>query len=92
VKPVKINFTVTNSGTVDEPRTATIVGMQNGSEVFRSAFDVSDDVGDGTTSYSMEYTPVATGKIMWMAVIDDDNADDDSAIAATQVVSRGRPS
>jgi hypothetical protein len=43
IKPKKIHIklTVQNNGAVDEPRTATVVGVQNGVEIYNESLEVS---------------------------------------------------
>jgi hypothetical protein len=48
--------------------------------------EVSDPVGDGRTRFDFPpYTPTAAGDILWTVTIDDDDADDDTAMATTLV-------
>ncbi|HAK60264.1 MAG TPA: hypothetical protein DCO77_07750 [Nitrospiraceae bacterium] len=87
VKPVGIKLVVKNVGVIDEPRPATVTGVQNGIEVYNVSMDVSDAVGDGRTTYELpSYTPTAAGDIMWTATIADDDPDVDEATAVTRVV------
>jgi hypothetical protein len=74
-KPVEIKLVVKNSGDFNsQTRKATVTGMQNGYPVFTVTQDVSDDVGDGRSTYIFgPYTPTATGDIMWKATIVDDD-------------------
>lgn len=85
-KPVGISLTVRNAGTVEGGALATVVGQQNGAEVYRESVEVSDGVGNGRTRFSFPaYLPEAAGDIVWTATIDDDDPDDDVATASTIV-------
>jgi cysteine-rich repeat protein len=87
VKPVDITLVVRNSGAVDEPRPATVNGMQNGKQVYHEIMMVSDPAGNGQAQYNFPaFTPTAAGEIVWTATIDDDDPDLDTATATTKVV------
>jgi hypothetical protein len=87
-KPVSITLVVRNGGSVDEPRMATVVGVQNGVEVYNQAMIVSDPVGDGRSTVAFpSYAPVAAGDIRWTATIADDDPDVDQASGVTRVKS-----
>ncbi len=77
-----------NHGTVDEPRTATLVGEQDGVEVYREELEISDDPGDDETTKVRfpRYEPEAPGQIVWTLSIDDGDADLDMALAITRVL------
>jgi PKD repeat protein len=83
---VTIEMTVANNGTVDEPRPATVVGTQNGDEVYNVTIQVSSTPGRGGSQFSFpDYTPTETGDITWVATIADDDPDIDEATATTTV-------
>ena len=65
---------------------ATIIGSQNGVEVYNETQSVSDGVGNGRTTVDfMSYTPSVSGDITWTATIADGDPDDDVATASTVV-------
>ena len=93
VKPIGIQLTVRNAGTVNgtETRVATVIGVQlqdgGAVEVYRETMDVSDPVGNGRTKFDFpSFEPDAAGDINWTASIADDDPDDDVATATTTVV------
>lgn len=85
---VKIRLAVENNGDLDEARDATLVGMQGGVEVYSETLSVADGLGDrGATNYRFpSYQPNATGEIVWMLVVLDDDPDLDEAFAVTRVL------
>ena len=87
VKPVEIKLVVKNSGDFNsQTREATVTGMQNGLKVYEETQNVSDDLGNGRSTFKFgPYTPTATGDILWSATIADDDPDDDTATAVTTV-------
>jgi hypothetical protein len=84
---VKITLVVRNGGRVNsQTRPATVIGMQDGVEVYNRTMDVSDAVGDGKSRFAFPaFAPSAAGTIMWTATIADDDPDDDVATARTDV-------
>ncbi len=86
-KAVQLRLAVKNNGDLDEPRDATLVGMQDGVEVVNETLQVADSPGNGgATNYRfMPFSPASVGEIIWMVVIDDDDADLDEAFAVTRV-------
>jgi hypothetical protein len=61
---------VRNVGTVEGSAPATVVGMQNGSEVYRHTKLVSHPVRGGNTNNSFpSFTPTAAGDITWTATL-----------------------
>ena len=88
LKQVGITLTVKNNGTVNSAtRPATVVGVQNGSQVYNVTLEVSDSVGNGRSKFSFPpYTPGTAGDITWTATIADDDPDDDTATATTTVI------
>ena len=86
VKPIGITLAVKNNGTVDGQAPATVVGTQNGIDVYNETLTVSDAVGDGRTKFEFpSYTPTSAGDIMWTATIADGDPDNDVATATTAV-------
>ncbi len=87
VRSVEIKMVVQNNGTINsQTRPATVIGMQNGVQVFEETQQVYNPIGNGRSTFIFgPYTPTATGEIMWTATIADDDPDVDTAIAVTQV-------
>jgi hypothetical protein len=90
-KPFRIRMDVKNYGMVDEPRPATVIGVQNGMEVYNETIMVSDAPGDDDHTRFESFptftpTPDHVGKIMWTATIEDDDPDPDVATAQTKVI------
>jgi hypothetical protein len=86
-RTVSIKLVVKNNGTADQPRPATVVGMQGGIEIYNETLAVSDPVGDGRSIFKFpSYTPEMAADILWTAVINDDDPDDDSATRTTRVL------
>jgi PKD repeat protein len=87
-RPFKIMLMVTNEGNVDSPRPATVVGVQNGVEVYNETMMVSapiqDDDERGVFKFP-NYMPTGSGAIIWTATIADDDPDVDEATARTEV-------
>jgi VCBS repeat-containing protein len=86
-KPVDITLVVRNDGAVNsQTRPATVIGVQNGVQVYNHTMQVSDAVGDGRSRFAFpSYTPTAGGDIIWTATIADDDPDVDVATAETEV-------
>ena len=89
-----VNLWVMNTGEVDEPRLAMVVGMQNGAVVYEQSLSVSDKGGNrGGKKYKFPtFLPTEAGEILWMATILDDDPDIDEALAVTQVFGASLPS
>ncbi len=69
---VEIELEVRNRGTADEPRMATVIGTQNGMEVYRQTMMVSAPVG-GFRDSEFEFPsfrPSQLGTIAWVAMIE----------------------
>jgi hypothetical protein len=87
VRPVGIQLTVENNGTVEGSAPATVTGEQNGTEVYNETLTVSDPVGNGRTKFDFpDYVPTVAGDILWRATIADTDPDVDEATATTVVV------
>ena len=87
VKPVGIQLTVKNNGLVEGDAPATIIGVQNGVEVYNETVTVTDAVGNGRTKFDFPaYIPTDAGDIVWTANIADGDPDDDTVLATTTVV------
>ncbi|MEJ2308297.1 MAG: choice-of-anchor D domain-containing protein [Gammaproteobacteria bacterium] len=83
---VKIELSVENNGEVEGSASATITGLQNAVTVYEETQNVTDAVGNGSSKFTFpSYTPETDGEIVWTAVIDDSDPDDDVATAITTV-------
>ncbi len=90
-RPINISLEVRNRGTVDAPRLATVVGTQNGREIYRNSMLVSAAVGRGDREFRFpSYTPSSLGTLQWLATINDNDPDADQATTSTRVVSGAR--
>ncbi len=86
VRPIGIQLTVQNNGANEGSAPATIVGVQNGVEVYNATLTVSDGVGNGRTKFNFpDFTPTVAGNIVWTATIADGDPDVDQATATTVV-------
>jgi len=84
---VGITLAVRNNGTVNGAADALLVGVQNGTEVYRQTISVFDPVGNGRTTFAFSsFTPATVGDITWTVTIDDQDPDVDIASSATRVV------
>ncbi len=87
-KEVKIRLAVENNGDLDEEREATLVGVQDGVEIYFETLLVSDPTADrGATNFRFPtFVPDSVGEIVWLVVLDDDADDRDEAFAVTRVL------
>ena len=77
-----IKLVVENNGTVLGQAIATVVGEQDGVEVYNRRLNVFDDTGKGTTTFKFQnYTTENSGDVNWTATIADGDL---CAKAATQ--------
>ena len=87
VKPIGIKLVVKNVGGVIGNADASVVGIQNGAEVYNMTMPVI--MPEGKNRLVMEftdYTPSAAGDILWTATVSDADPDIDEATATTRVV------
>jgi hypothetical protein len=86
-KAITIKLTVKNNGEINNAmRQATVIGVQNGTEVYNETIMVSDAVGDGRSKFQFpSFMPVEAGIINWTVTIFDDDPDYDTATKVTQV-------
>ena len=85
-KPVRIRLDIKNSGSVNGDGVATVVGVQNGIEIYRVSMIVSDPIRGGHTRFMFpSYTPTVSGKIVWTVTVTDDNPDNDVKVKTTKV-------
>jgi hypothetical protein len=80
-----IQLRFTNAGTVQQLRTATVTGIQNGATFYDQSLQISAAPGRTVTVSFPNFSPTATGTIDWTVKIFDDNPDDDTASATTTV-------
>jgi hypothetical protein len=87
-KPVNLRLKVRNNYSVADGTTlATVVGHQDGVEIFAKSMIVPA-IPSGNASTMVDfgsYTPDATGVITWTATITDADPDDDKEVETTQV-------
>jgi len=85
-RAIPIKLKVANNGAVLGQAIATVVGVQDGVEVYRRRLNVYDDIGKGATTFDFgAYTPSTAGDITWIATIADEDPDEDVASVVTQV-------
>ncbi len=86
VKAVELRLDVKNNGSADGQAMVTLIGMQNGVEVYNQTMAVSDPVGGGHSTYFFaSYAPVASGDIVWTVTLSDADPDEDMLMAITRV-------
>jgi glucose/arabinose dehydrogenase len=86
---IPLDLLVTNGGSVNGSADATIIGAQDGMEVYNVTQAVSDDLGGGSTLNSFPpavITPSVAGEIQWTATIADQDTDADQFGAVTEVI------
>lgn len=85
-RAIEIRLSVVNRGSVSGSRTATVIGLLDGDEVYRAslATPTKSKKGKATLSFP-NFTPKVAGRIEWSAIIDDDDPDSDVATATTSV-------
>lgn len=83
----RIQLTVENpNGGGEDMRPATLIGMQNGVEVYNQTRMVFDIAGNRRSRFEFPpFTPTVAGTINWTVEIFDDDPDDDTATATTTV-------
>jgi PKD repeat protein len=87
--PVTFRLSVKNVGTVSGSVPATLVGLQNGVEVYRRTMQVSAPVGTTTTLGFQPYTPTRGGEIGWTVTIQDAGSQGNVATDRTEVERSG---
>jgi hypothetical protein len=100
-KPIEAKLTVKNDGVFNsQTRDATLIGTQDGVTVYFATIPVSDEVGDGRSTFTFPACSLpgpcpgvdpsvllsTDDNIHWEVVIDDDDTDVDVATATTTVV------
>lgn len=72
---VAITLRVRNLGTVEGAAPATVVGVQNGVQVYSQTLDVTHPVRGGNTNFTFPtYTPTSTGDINWTVTLQGNTA------------------
>ncbi|MGD8567940.1 MAG: PKD domain-containing protein [Gammaproteobacteria bacterium] len=85
-KSIRLRLKVENNGSVMGQAIATVVGVQNGIEVYRLRLNVFDNIGRGDTTFDFgSYTPLVPGDIVWVATINDGDPDVDETTETTVV-------
>jgi hypothetical protein len=87
-KSVRLRVWIKNVGQTAGDAPATLVGLQNGAEVYRETITVSVPVRKKVHFDFPSYTPTAAGEIAWTVTIQDENASNNSATAVTEVRER----
>jgi hypothetical protein len=89
-KPVVIMLMVQNNGVVEGDALATVIGVQNGVEVYNESRLVTDATGrkGRTRNLFPTFKPTAPGDVEWTATIDDGDPDEDVATAGIRVMNR----
>ena len=84
---VAISLSVRVASTTTGQRPATIVGVANGTEVYRQTLLVTDAVGGRATRFNYpSYTTTGNeGVITWTATLSDDDPDPDQVTTTTSV-------
>jgi hypothetical protein len=85
-----ITLTVVNqNGGESVAMPATLIGVQNGLQVYTYTRAVWDESGNGRSKFAFPtYMPIEAGTVNWTVVILDDDPDDDTATATTNVRDR----
>lgn|GEM_PF-1848305 len=85
-RSIQIQLVVLNRGSVNGSRMATVIGLQNGVEVYRSTVNAAPKPRGRAANLTFpSYVPSAAGQIDWTATIEDDDPDSDVATAITAV-------
>jgi len=82
-----------NNGETEQPRSATVTGVQGEVEIYKRSQNVSAPLTRGKRGSATfpPYTPTALGLIRWTIVIADDVPEGSTAQAATEVLApKGR--
>jgi hypothetical protein len=83
---ITITLSVRNGGTTAGSAPATVVGVQNGIEIYNETRTVTHPVRGGNTGFTFTpFTPTVLGDITWTATIEDTNPDADTVTTTTRV-------
>ncbi|MGE5237601.1 MAG: choice-of-anchor D domain-containing protein [Chloroflexota bacterium] len=83
--PVTLRLEIENHGTADGIAPVTLVGVQNGSQVYKQTATASVQRGRDAYVSFPPHAPMRTGTIEWTVTIDDQNSDVDVSRATTSV-------
>lgn len=89
-KPVRLRLAVRNVGQAAGDAAVTLVGVQNGAEVYRQTMTLGAPAGQKASAKFPDYRPTAAGDIAWTVTIQDQTPDNNSASAVTKVTGRDR--
>lgn len=85
-KAVSLKLVATAAAGGGVVKTATLVGTQNGAEVYRQTIELTIEAG-GRGRYAFpDHAPQAAGEITWELTLSDDDVDVDTASATTLAV------
>lgn len=82
---VKFHLWVFNEGTDTGTSPATLVGMQNGQQVYSETINISVPPGETVMFRFPSFKPTAMGDITWTVTVEDNDADVDQATATTAI-------
>ena len=88
-KPVQIQVSVKNPGSVGGVADVTVVGIQNNVEVYNEILSVTLKPRSNKRLAFPSYTPSAKGDIVWTVTVSDADPDFDEATATTRVALGG---
>jgi len=86
---VTFRLAVRNVGTTSGSVPVTLVGSENGVEVYRRTMQVSGRAGTTTTLGFLPYAPTRAGTIRWTVTIQDPVPGNNTATATTEIERRG---
>lgn len=90
VKPATVTLSVSNPSSISSGTglaSATLVGVQNGVQVYSQTIALDNIAAGATASYTFpDYIPTVVGNIDWTVTITDQDPDVDQATALTKVV------
>ncbi|MFZ2950106.1 MAG: choice-of-anchor D domain-containing protein [Desulfuromonadaceae bacterium] len=84
-KKVNLILWVFTEGAVPGTASATLIGMQNGVQVYKETINVTASPGIPVMFKFPEFVPASLGDIAWTVIIEDSDADVDQATAVTKV-------
>jgi hypothetical protein len=84
--PVALRLEVENKSSVSGSAPATLVGVRNGTQVYKQTITVAVGSGRDATFSFPSFTPSGTGTIAWTVTIADQDPDVDVAKATTTVI------
>jgi hypothetical protein len=87
---VKFHVKAKNLGTADGETAVTLVGVQDGAEVYRETVAVSAAAGTKARVKLPRYRPTQAGEIVWTVTVEDAHAGNASASAVTEVREKRR--